>query len=185
MAKILILGEYSSVRDFIAEELAGEGHLVAVIGNPALIGELLTTLEPDLVLLDFLKSRMDLWGVLEEIKKRDPHLPVLTFTSYGRYKEEIRFEVTNGNGIKSFSLEILKQKVAEVLMQKPIYGVDGVRRDIFSFPGLKFLYRGKGSSEEREKGLRVIFEYAVQGKICDWVSIWNKSVLPHGGSLPN
>ena len=130
MAKILIVGEFSSVREFIAEELAGEGHLVVAIGNPALIGELLTTLEPDLVLLDFLKSRMDLWAALEEIKRRDPHLPVLTFTSYGRYNEEVRFEVTNGNGIKSFPLEILKQKVAKVLMPTPIYGVDGVRRDL-------------------------------------------------------
>ncbi len=130
MAKILIMGELSSVREIMAEELAGEGHLVVAISSPALIEELLTTLEPDLVLLDFLKSRMDLWGALEEIKRRDPHLPILTFTSYGRYKEEIRFEVTNGYGIRSFSLEILKQKVAELLKRKPIQEFEGMRHDI-------------------------------------------------------
>jgi DNA-binding NtrC family response regulator len=120
MAKILIIGEHSSNREFIAETLAEEGHLVVAISNPALTGEVLTTLEPDLVLLDFLKSRMDLSDALEEIKKRDSHLPVLTFTSYGHYREEIRFEVTNGHGIKSFSLGMLKQKVAELIGQKPI-----------------------------------------------------------------
>jgi hypothetical protein len=73
---------------------------------------------------------MHLWSALEEIKKREPHLPVLTFTSYGRYNEEVRFEVTNGNGIKSFPLEILKQKVANLLKSTPIYGVDEVRRDL-------------------------------------------------------
>ena len=127
MAKILVVGEHPSVREFIAEDLAGEGHLVVAIGNPALIGELLATLEPDLVLLDFLRSRMNLWRALGEIKRRDSHLPVFTFTSYGRYKEEIRFEVMNGNGIESFSLEILKQKVAELLGRDPIHDFERMR----------------------------------------------------------
>ena len=121
MAKILVVGEHSRVREFLAEELAGEGHLVVAIGNPALIGELLTTLEPDLVLLDFLRSRMNLWRALGEIKRRNAHLPVFTFTSYGRYKEELRFEVMNGGGAKSISLEMLKQEVSMLLWQEPIY----------------------------------------------------------------
>ena len=122
MAKILVVGEHPSVREFIAEELAAEGHLVVAIGNPVLIGELLTTLEPDLVLLDFLRSRMNLWRALGEIKRRDAHLPVFTFTSYGRYKEEIRFEVMNGSGVKSITLEMLKEEVSMLLGREPIYG---------------------------------------------------------------
>jgi len=122
MAKILVVGEDPSVREFIAEDLAGEGHLVVAIGNPGLIGELLTTLEPDLVLLDFLRSRMNLWRALGEIKRRDAHLPVFTFTSYGRYKEEIRFEVMNGSGVKSITLEMLKEEVSMLLGREPIYG---------------------------------------------------------------
>jgi DNA-binding NtrC family response regulator len=128
MAKILILSEQPSAREFIAEELAGEGHLVVVIGSPSLIGELLTTLEPDLVLQDFLKRSIDLRGALEEIKRA--HLPVFTFTSYGRYKEEIRFEVTNQFGIETFSLEILKRKVADVLKRKTIQEFREVRHDL-------------------------------------------------------
>ncbi len=130
MAKILILSEQPSVREFIAEELGGEGHVVVAIGSPALIGEELTTLEPDLVLLDFLRRRMDLRGVVEEIKRRDPHPPVFTFTSYGHYKEEIRFEVMNEFGIETFSLEILKQKVADLLKRKPIQKFGEVRRNL-------------------------------------------------------
>jgi DNA-binding NtrC family response regulator len=127
MAKILIMGEHPSVREFIAEELAGKGHLVVAIGNPALIGELLPTLEPNLVLLDLLKSRMNLLRALGEIKRRDAHLPVFTFTSYGRYKEEIRFEVMNGSGVKSISLEILKQEVAERLGREPIHNSERMK----------------------------------------------------------
>ena len=121
MAKILLVGEDPSVREFIAEELAAEGHLVVAIGNPALIAELLITLEPDLVLLDFLRSRMNLWRALGEIKRRGAHLPIFTFTSYSRYKEEIRFEVMNGSGVKSISLEMLKQEVSMLSAREPIY----------------------------------------------------------------
>jgi CheY-like chemotaxis protein len=128
MAKILILSEDSNAREFIAEELAGEGHLVVAVGSPTLIGELLTTLEPDLVLLDFLQRRMDLGGALEEIKRA--HLPVFTFTSYGHYKEEIRFEVTSQFGIETFSLEILKQKVADLLKRNPIQKFGEVKHDL-------------------------------------------------------
>jgi len=119
MGKILIQGESAIVREYIAQELAAEGHIVVAIGNSALIGELLDTLEPDLVLLDSHTWRLDGWEVLEGIKRRAPQLPVLTFTSYGGTKEEIRLEMMNRYGITRFSLEILKQKIAE-LPRKPL-----------------------------------------------------------------
>ena len=119
MGKILILGESAMVREFIARELADEGHIVVAIGNSALIGELLDTLEPDLVLLDSHPSRMDRSGVLEGIKRRAPQLPVLTFTSYDGTREEIRLEMMNRSESTRFSLEILKQKIAE-LPRKPL-----------------------------------------------------------------
>ncbi len=140
VAKILILGERPSAREFLAEELAGEGHLVVAIGSSALIRELLTTLAPDLVLLDFLRGKIDLWGALEEIKRRDPHPPVFTFTSYGLYKEEIRFEVTNEYEIEAFSLEILKQKVADLLRRKTIQQPERTDHD-FLLPRTKILSR--------------------------------------------
>jgi CheY-like chemotaxis protein len=146
MRKILIVGEFSSVREFIAEELAGEGHLVAAISNPAMIGELLTTLEPDLVLLGFHIHGMDQWDASMEIKRQAPHLPVLTFTAYGIGKEKIRLIVRNGYEIKSFSLEILKQKVAELLRRKPIQDFKGGERRSSPHPNTVSLYGGEGSS---------------------------------------
>ena len=59
MTKILIVGKDPSVREVMAKELAGEGHLVVAIGNCDLIEEMLTTLEPEFVLLNF---RMDGMG---------------------------------------------------------------------------------------------------------------------------
>lgn len=40
MAKGLIMGECASLRTFLAEDLAAEGHIVAVTRTSALIGEL-------------------------------------------------------------------------------------------------------------------------------------------------
>ena len=130
MTKILIVGKDPSVREFMAEELAGEGHLVVTTGNPALIEELISTLEPELMLLDFNLSRMDLWNTMERLKKRGPRLPVLTFNSYNGGKEEIRLEMADGYGIQRFSLETLKQKIAELLRLKPIRGWEWVKEDL-------------------------------------------------------
>ena len=120
MAKILIMGENPKSREFLAEELAGEGHNVVSIGNPVLLREVLTTLKPDLVLLGFHISGMDQWDALMEIRRQAPHLPVLTFISYGMAKGEIKLIMRDGYEIKSFPLEILKQKVSESLRRKPV-----------------------------------------------------------------
>jgi DNA-binding NtrC family response regulator len=104
------------------EELAGEGHNVVSIGNPALLREVLITLRPDLVLLGFHLKGMDEWDASMEIKRQAPHLPVLTFTAYGLSKKEIKMIMRSGYEIKSFPLEILKQKVSEAIRQKPVRG---------------------------------------------------------------
>ncbi len=114
MTKILIVGKDPSVREFMAEELAGEGHLVVTIGNPAFIEELIFTLEPELMLLDFNLSRMNLGNTMEKRKKRGPRLPVLIFNSCDAGKKKIRLEMADGYRIKSFSFETLKQEVPEL-----------------------------------------------------------------------
>jgi len=63
-----------------------------------------------------------------EIKRQAPHLPVLTFTSYGIGKEKIKLIVRDGYEIKSFPLKFLKEKVAELLKQKSIHEFEGWQR---------------------------------------------------------
>jgi DNA-binding NtrC family response regulator len=130
MAKILIVGKNNSGREVMAEELANEGYVVVSIGNPALVEELLTTLEPDVVILDSQVDEMDRWNVSMEIKKQASPLPILTFASYGDAKEEIKLIQENRYEIKSFSLVILKQKVAELLKRKPTQKFGGRRDDL-------------------------------------------------------
>ncbi len=119
MTTILIVGKSPRVREYMAEELAEEGHLVVTIGNPALIEELLSTLAPELMLLDLYLSRIDRWNTLEKLKKRGSGVPVLSFISYNGAKGEIRVEMEDRYGIQRFSFETLKQKIPEVLRRKP------------------------------------------------------------------
>ncbi len=113
MAKILIIGEYANIRTLLAEDLAGEGHIVAVTGTPALIGETLMSLEPDVILLDFRLNRIDQWWVLDEVKRQAPHLSVVPFTSY------ISSEENGGNSEAATRyLDTLKKKVTGILTEK-------------------------------------------------------------------
>ena len=81
MKKILILDEYPSIRELLAEELSAEGYLVMPTGNPGLTGKLLFEFNPDLVIMDiFINGKLQ-WELLEGIKKEKPALPVLIFTA--------------------------------------------------------------------------------------------------------
>lgn len=125
MGKILILDEYSSVRELTSAELANEGHLVVPIGKPCLIRELINSLDPDLLLLDLHLSGVDRWDVLDEVKKEVPHLPVLIFSAYEGYLKDPRMALADGFVMKSFCFEKLKAKVAEVLKRKLIHNAEG------------------------------------------------------------
>jgi len=139
MGKILILDEYSSVRELSSAELGNEGHLVVPIGEPSLIRELIKTLQPDLLLLDLHLGGVDRWDVLETVKKEDPHLPVLIFSAYGGYPKDPRMALADGFVMKSFYFEKLKQKVAELLRRELIPKAGGARRlrSISGYPDLR------------------------------------------------
>ena len=121
MKKILIIYDYASVRELLTEELAAEGHLVVPIGKPALAKEVISTLRPDLLLLNLHIDGKDRWDVLEEIKKQDPYLRVLVLRTHDGYQEDLRGSSADVYVIKNFRFEGLRQKVTEVLQRKPFH----------------------------------------------------------------
>jgi DNA-binding response OmpR family regulator len=119
MDKILIVDGYPSVRELLAEELAGEGKMVVAIGKPDSIRDLINTFDPDLIIMDLFMNGKMRWNVLKEIKKRSPQLPVLIFTA--TYPEgDSRLSWVDGWVMKSFLLDDLKQKIAEVLKRRSL-----------------------------------------------------------------
>lgn len=120
MANILIVDDQLWVREFLAEELTCEGYQVGAIGDVKSILENLTVSLPDLVLLDLYLDGTDGFGVLSDIKRREPRLPIIIFTAYDTYVDDPRLSQADGYVIKSFRLDKLKQKVADVLKRKPV-----------------------------------------------------------------
>jgi DNA-binding response OmpR family regulator len=119
MDKILIVDGYQSVRELVAEELASEGNIVVAIGNPELIGGLIETFDPDLIILDLYNNGRMRWHVLKEIKRQSPQLPVVIFTS--TYPErDLHLPQVEGWVIKSFIFDELKEKIDEILKRRAL-----------------------------------------------------------------
>jgi CheY-like chemotaxis protein len=115
MAKILILDEYPSVRNLLAEELGGEGNVVLSTGKPEFILEEIATFNPDLAILDLFMKGKYRWELLDEIKKQNSHLPIIIYSGYCPQEDPHLYQV-DGFVMKSFVLDELKQRIFELLM---------------------------------------------------------------------
>lgn len=121
MATILMIDDKPGVRQLLAEELAFQGYTVMAIGNVASVSEIIRFSNLDLVILDPYMKGQHRWDLLLDIKHQDPHLPVLIVTDFASYRRDPRSSLTAGLLVKSFDLNILFQKIAEVLQRKEPY----------------------------------------------------------------
>jgi CheY-like chemotaxis protein len=118
MASILIVDDQPYLQELFAQELVDEGYSVLSAADTESAKRSLEQGNPDLVLLDLYLNGFEGWNLLDEIKHREPHLPVLIVTAYDSYMHDPRVSQADGYVIKSFShLEGLKQKIAHVLDQ--------------------------------------------------------------------
>ena len=82
---ILIVDDEEDIRDLVAGVLEDEGFTTRTAANSDSAIDALDTRRPSLVLLDvwLQGSRMDGLELLEEIKRRDPTVPVLMISGHG------------------------------------------------------------------------------------------------------
>lgn len=82
---ILIVDDEEDIRDLVAGVLEDEGYETRTAANAAAALEALAARRPSLVLLDvwLQGSSMDGLEILEEIKRRDPTIPVLMISGHG------------------------------------------------------------------------------------------------------
>ena len=118
MENILIVDDQPCIRELVSEELNREGYLVKSVSDAESLGKYLTSSSPDLVLLDLYLDDSDGFGVLRNIKRQHPHMPVLIFTAYDGYVDDSRLSQADGYVIKSCNLDKLKQKIADVLRHR-------------------------------------------------------------------
>jgi DNA-binding NtrC family response regulator len=117
MAKILILDEYPSIRDLLAEELAGEGNVVLSTGKPDLIVEEIVSFNPDVAIFDLFMRGKYRWALLEKVKNQNPDLPIIIYSGYYP-KGDPHLNRIEGFIMKGFDLNELKQCLSEVLGRK-------------------------------------------------------------------
>lgn len=120
MAKILIVDDQICIRDLLSEELISEGYRVATAGDAESISGHLRFSRPDLIVLDLYLDGPDGIGVLRDIKRQSPDLPVIIFTAYDSYMDDPRLSQADGYVIKSICLDEIKGKIADVLSTRQV-----------------------------------------------------------------
>jgi len=88
MVSILIVDDQPYIQELFSQELMGEGYKVLSTGDAESAKVCLENSKPDLVLLDLFLNGFEGWNVLHEIKRKDPHLPVLIVTAYDTYADD-------------------------------------------------------------------------------------------------
>jgi len=113
MQEILIIDDQQCIR-----ELISEGYRVHSLGDAKSVKVNLRFSKPDLVLLDLYLDEADGFGVLHDIKRQYPEIPVIIYTAYDSYREDPRVSKADGYVIKSMAFDELKEKIADVLAQQ-------------------------------------------------------------------
>ncbi|NJC06202.1 two-component system nitrogen regulation response regulator NtrX [Sphingomonas kaistensis] len=83
--EVLVVDDEADIRELVAGVLEDEGYAVRSAGNSTEALDAIESRRPSLVLLDvwLQGSRMDGLQLLEEVKRRDPSLPVLMISGHG------------------------------------------------------------------------------------------------------
>lgn len=113
MKRILIVDKYHFSRDFLAEELAESGYVVATSAHPASIKEMLSGFDPDLVIMDLDFQGEDRWDIFLEIKTRNPEMPVIFFTGNTSYLRDPRMSLADGYVKKNIDITELQGKIED------------------------------------------------------------------------
>jgi CheY-like chemotaxis protein len=116
MINILVVDDQPHLQELISLELMDEGYKIHSVTDAESVNEYLENSVPDLVLLDLYLDGFLGWDVLNDIKSKYPHLPVIIVTAYDNYTGDPRLSKADGYIIKNFDvIERLKEKVADLV----------------------------------------------------------------------
>jgi signal transduction histidine kinase/ActR/RegA family two-component response regulator len=119
-AEILLIDDDKTVRDVLSAILTEAGHQVVSVDSGAKGVETFDSGELDIVLTDLGMPGMSGWEVAAAIKRRDPAIPVVMVTGWGKQLDE---EDIRKNGVdfllfKPFELVKVQSTVAEALRSR-------------------------------------------------------------------
>ena len=112
---IILVEDESHMRFLYSEELADEGYNVLALFNGYYIVDIIKCEHPDLVILDIKLLDYDGLDLLSDIRNKYYDLPVILFTAYDTFKEDMKSIAADHYVIKSYDLTELKTKIAMIL----------------------------------------------------------------------
>lgn len=119
MSKILIIDDQACIRDLMAETLRADGYEVQALGDTPSVKELLTSVQPDVVLLDLYLDGPEGFALLRYIKRQHPDLPVIIVTAYDTYIDDPSLDGADGYVLKKIEFwDELKGIIFQVLGRK-------------------------------------------------------------------
>ena len=113
--KILVVEDEEGLRFLYQEELEAEGYEVLTAQNGREAIQQLEEGKPDLVILDIVMPVMDGMEALGRIVGKERKIPIILNTSYPGYRRDFMSWAADAYVTKSTDLEVLKDKVRELL----------------------------------------------------------------------
>jgi DNA-binding response OmpR family regulator len=120
-AQILIVEDDYFISDILMDDLTARGYAVQVAGNARMLGRLMETYPPDLILLDIMLPGMD-GGEIGHLLRVNPEtatIPVLVVSADRRAAEKAASFHAEGYIAKPFDLESLAAQIAKLLARPP------------------------------------------------------------------
>jgi CheY-like chemotaxis protein len=113
--KILVVEDEEGLRFLYKEELEAEGYEVLTAQNGREAIQQLEEGKPDLIILDIVMPVMDGMEALGRIVGKERKIPIILNTSYPGYRRDFMSWAADAYVTKSTDLEVLKDKVRELL----------------------------------------------------------------------
>ncbi|SNR74025.1 Response regulator receiver domain-containing protein [Humidesulfovibrio mexicanus] len=114
--KILVIDDEKHIRMLYQEELEDEGYTVATSDGDEPVLALMEREAPQVVILD-IRLGPDRCGLdlLQEIRSRTEHVPVILSTAYDTFQHDLKSIAADYYVVKSVDLSELKAKVRQAL----------------------------------------------------------------------
>jgi CheY-like chemotaxis protein len=107
VAKILLVEDDAILVEMYQAKFELEGHDVRIATNGEECLEVLTTYEPELILLDILMPKLNGFHVLKEIKKQPKlrTIPVILLTNLGQAEVDMNRELAQALGVNDYLIK--------------------------------------------------------------------------------
>ena len=115
MKKILIVDDEESIRFLYKEELEEEGYIVECAQNGEEALEKLSLFKPDLISLDIKMPVMDGIEALKRIREKERQFPIILFSAYGEYKQDLTTWASDAYVVKCADLTNFKSTIRKLL----------------------------------------------------------------------